>query len=85
MTCRETIRLICEYLDGRLSPGVTLELREHMAFCGGCRSVLDAARRTLQIHSGPAEEAPLPREAKAKPARTAWRTRKFFSKYRAAS
>jgi len=85
MTCHETIRLICQYVDGRLSPRVTLELREHMAFCGECRMVLDATRRTLQIHSSPAEETPLPCVEKAKPLPIAWRAPKFFSKYRAAS
>ena len=47
--------------------------------------VLDATRRTLQIHSSPAEETPLPCVEKAKPLPIAWRAPKFFSKYRAAS
>ncbi len=50
MTCKETIRLICEYLDGRLSPGVANELRMHLDNCKNCRMVLDAAQKTLATY-----------------------------------
>lgn len=50
LTCKETIRLICEYLDGRLSPGVAGELRMHLDDCKNCRMVLDAAQKTLATY-----------------------------------
>lgn len=47
MTCRETIRFICEYLDGRLATQVVQEVDQHLKDCKDCRMVLDAARKTL--------------------------------------
>jgi anti-sigma factor RsiW len=47
MNCRETIRLICEYLDGKLSPSVAFEVERHVTNCKDCRLVLEAARKTL--------------------------------------
>ena len=48
LTCKETTRLICEYLEGRLGPGVTRDVTWHLARCKDCRLVLDAARNTLR-------------------------------------
>lgn len=50
MTCKETIRLICEYLDGKLSPGVEREVRQHVDACKDCRLVMEAARKTLEVY-----------------------------------
>lgn len=47
MTCKATIRLVCDYLDGRLSPGVEDEIRQHLDQCKNCSLILDAARKTL--------------------------------------
>jgi anti-sigma factor RsiW len=47
MTCRETIRFICEYLDGTLTPSVASEVESHVTTCKDCRLVLEAARKTL--------------------------------------
>ena len=49
MTCKDTIRLICEFLDGRLGPSVARDVQRHLDNCKNCRIVLDAARRTLEI------------------------------------
>ena len=50
MTCKESIGLICEYLDRRLDPSVERELTRHFDNCKDCRMVLDAARRTLEVY-----------------------------------
>jgi anti-sigma factor RsiW len=47
MNCKETIRLICEYLDGTLSPEVAGEVRTHIRRCKNCRLVSEAAQTTL--------------------------------------
>jgi predicted anti-sigma-YlaC factor YlaD len=47
MTCKETIRFICEYLDGTLTPDVAQEVAKHLQECKDCRLVLNAARKTL--------------------------------------
>ena len=50
MTCRETIRMICEYLEGRLSTPVARDLQGHLRRCHDCRMVYEAARRTLNVY-----------------------------------
>ena len=59
MSCRDTIHLICWYLEGRLSPSVELEIKKHLETCSDCHTVLDAAITTLDRYFGPArsEEA----------------------------
>lgn len=47
MSCRDTIHLICWYLEGKLSPTVEREIERHMSNCPDCRLVLDAATTTL--------------------------------------
>ncbi len=50
MTCKATVRLICEYLEGRLIPEVASEVQRHLSFCKDCRTVFDAAALTLEIY-----------------------------------
>jgi anti-sigma factor RsiW len=47
MSCRDTIHLICMYLEGKLSEGVQLEIERHLDTCADCQLVLDAATTTL--------------------------------------
>jgi len=47
MSCRDTIHLICWYLEGRLSASVESEIRSHLKGCADCRLVLEAATNTL--------------------------------------
>ena len=47
MSCRDTIHLICWYLEGRLSSSVESEIRRHLESCSDCRTVLEAAVSTL--------------------------------------
>ena len=61
MSCRDTIHLICWYLEGRLSPSVELEIKKHLETCSDCHTVLDAAITTLDRYfssaKAPAREA----------------------------
>lgn len=50
MTCKATIRLICEYLEGRLVPEVASEVQLHLSHCNDCRTVFDAASLTLEVY-----------------------------------
>jgi predicted anti-sigma-YlaC factor YlaD len=50
MTCKATIRLICEYLEGRLEPEVAGEVQRHLGGCKNCLAVFDAAALTLEIY-----------------------------------
>ena len=63
MSCRDTIHLICWYLEGRLSSPVEGEIKRHLDGCSDCRMVLEAAVSTLERYfsserasaSGPSE------------------------------
>lgn len=52
MTCKETIHLICWYLEGKLSSDVEIEVERHLRTCPDCYIVLDAAISTLERHFG---------------------------------
>ena len=52
MSCRDTIHLICWYLEGKLSAQVEGEIRKHLAQCPDCHLVLDAANATLDRYFG---------------------------------
>lgn len=47
MSCRDTIHLICWYLEGKLEPSVMRDIEEHVAGCTNCQHVLNAATSTL--------------------------------------
>jgi hypothetical protein len=47
MSCKDTIHLICWYLEKKLSPSVENEIERHLSACRDCHLVLDAANTTL--------------------------------------
>jgi anti-sigma factor RsiW len=53
MSCRDTIHLICWYLEGKLSPSVEGEIEKHLNDCPDCHLVLDAANSTLDRYFSP--------------------------------
>ena len=53
MSCRDTIHLICWYLEGRLSSVVETEIKRHLEECSDCRLVLEAAVNTLDCYFNP--------------------------------
>ena len=57
MTCRDTIHLICWYLEGRLSKPVESEIKNHLDGCADCRLVLNAAMNTLDRYFDPPRDA----------------------------
>jgi anti-sigma factor RsiW len=63
MTCRETVRLICEYLEGRLSPAVASAVSRHIDCCSNCNLVLQAAQQTLDAYFDGNPEVPKVRVA----------------------
>ena len=60
MTCKATIRLICEYLEGRLTPEVASEVQRHLSCCDNCRTVFDAASLTLEVYFDREVDLPVP-------------------------
>ena len=47
MGCKDTIHLICWYLEGKLSPSVSKDIEHHLVSCSNCQLVLTAATSTL--------------------------------------
>ena len=54
MSCKDTIHLICWYLERKLSPSVENEIERHLHECRDCHLVFDAANTTLDRYFGPA-------------------------------
>jgi len=52
MDCRDTVHLICWYLERKLSPSVEGEIERHLNGCRECRLVLEAASKTLDQRLG---------------------------------
>jgi anti-sigma factor RsiW len=59
MTCHLAIRLMCDYIEGRLSPLAEEQVSKHLASCPDCMRILDAAEETLEVYFG-ADRALLP-------------------------
>jgi predicted anti-sigma-YlaC factor YlaD len=57
MSCRDTIHLICMYLEGKLSTPVQAEIENHLTNCADCRLVLEAATSTLDRYFNTAKAA----------------------------
>jgi hypothetical protein len=52
MSCRDTIHLICWYLEGKLAPSVSKDIEDHLGTCSNCQVVLKAATKTLDQYFG---------------------------------
>ena len=64
MTCKDAIRLMCAYLEGRLSPPVAKSIRRHVAQCNDCQLVMNAAQKTLEAYFDGTVELPANRDAR---------------------
>lgn len=60
MNCKDTIHLICWYLEGKLSPAVSNEIKKHLVGCPNCQLVLDAAMSTLEQYFASEKSAEAP-------------------------
>ena len=56
MSCKDTIHLICWYLERKLSPSVENEIERHLSECRDCQLVFEAANTTLDRYFGPARQ-----------------------------
>jgi hypothetical protein len=54
MSCKDTIHLICWYLERKLSPSVESEIERHLGECRDCHLVFETANTTLDRYFGPA-------------------------------
>ncbi|HVO56339.1 MAG TPA: zf-HC2 domain-containing protein [Dongiaceae bacterium] len=58
MSCRDTIHLICWYLEGKLSPTVSRDIEAHIHYCANCQLVMKAATSTLDQYFTPEKSEP---------------------------
>ena len=65
MSCRDTIHLICWYLEGKLSPSVSKDIEQHLGTCANCQVVLSAATSTLDQYFASLSEAESPTSTQA--------------------
>lgn len=52
MKCEELLRMLNDYVDGDLEPGLCEEFEKHFAGCNPCQVVVDTVRRTIAIYKG---------------------------------
>lgn len=50
MKCRDILRLLGEYVDGEIDPGLCEELEKHLTGCNPCQVVIENLRRTITLY-----------------------------------
>jgi predicted anti-sigma-YlaC factor YlaD len=65
MSCKDTIHLICWYLEGKLSPSVSKDIEQHLGTCQNCQIVLSAATTTLDQYFATLPESDVPASTQA--------------------
>ncbi len=63
--CSELLRLLFDYLEGRLSPELHAELEDHLAACGSCVQYVHTYRSTVSL-LGSLSEDDLPPELRSR-------------------
>lgn len=50
MKCEELMKMLNEYVDGTVDPGICMEFEKHMAGCNPCQVVVDNIRQTITLY-----------------------------------
>jgi anti-sigma factor RsiW len=50
MKCAELLKLLNEYVDGTVDPGLCAEFEQHLAGCNPCQVVVDNIRQTITLY-----------------------------------
>jgi anti-sigma factor RsiW len=50
MKCEEMLKLLGDYVDGQIDPGLCDEFEKHMAGCNPCQVVVDNIRKTITLY-----------------------------------
>lgn len=50
MKCHELLKLLNEYVDGTIEPGVCEQFEKHLAGCNPCQIVVDNIRKTITLY-----------------------------------
>jgi anti-sigma factor RsiW len=50
MKCEELLKMLNEYVDGTVDPGVCEQFEKHLAGCNPCQVVVDNIRQTITLY-----------------------------------
>ena len=50
MKCEELLKLLNEYVDGTVDPGICAEFEKQLAGCNPCQVVVDNIRKTITLY-----------------------------------
>jgi anti-sigma factor RsiW len=50
MKCEDMLKMLNEYIDGEIDPGVCEEFETHLKGCDPCQVVIDNIRRTITLY-----------------------------------
>jgi len=50
MNCEELLRMLNEYVDGSVDPGICESFEKHLAGCNPCQVVVDNIRQTITLY-----------------------------------
>ncbi len=62
MKCEELLKVLNDYVDGDLDPGVCEEFEQHLAGCNPCQVVVDNIRKTIRLYKRSGEQVEIPPE-----------------------
>ena len=50
MKCTEFLQELTDYLDGKISEDLKIELDEHLHWCHECHVVMNTTKKTIEIY-----------------------------------
>jgi anti-sigma factor RsiW len=50
MKCEELLKMLNEYVDGTVDPGICEAFEKHLADCNPCQVVVDNIRQTITLY-----------------------------------
>lgn len=50
MKCKEFLQELTDYLDGKISENLKIELDEHLHWCHECHVVMNTTKKTIEIY-----------------------------------
>ena len=50
MKCTEFLKELTDYLDGKITENLKLELDEHLHWCHECHVVMNTTKKTIEIY-----------------------------------
>jgi anti-sigma factor RsiW len=50
MKCADLLRMLNDYVDGDIDPGICKEFEKHLAGCNPCKIVVDNVRKTITLY-----------------------------------